>query len=113
MKLGAALKAIRKDRGLNLDDLADKAGTTTANLSRIESGQWPRPELLEALANALGINIYQLFARAEGITLPTADETRSEKKVLSAYRAMEPESRYHLEAIADALVTKDSFLPKK
>lgn len=105
MKLGCAIKAIRKDRGLLLDELADMTGTTSANLSRIEAGQWPRPELLEALADALNVKIYQLFARAEGVTLPTSDETSSERKVLTAYRLMEPEARYHLEAVADALVT--------
>lgn len=103
MKLGAALKALREDRKLTLDELADMAGTTKPNLSRIEGGQWPRPELLEAIADALKIKVYQLFARAEGVTLPTSDETQSEQQVLSAYRAMEPEARYHLEAVAEAL----------
>lgn len=79
------------------------AGTTTANLSRIEGGQWPRPELLEALASALQVHIYQIFARAEGVVVPTGDVTHGEDKVLGAYRAMEPEAKYHLEAVANAL----------
>ncbi len=103
MKLGAALKALREDRKLTLDELADMAGTTKANLSRIEGGQWPRPELLEALAAALRVQIYQIFARAEGAVVSTADVTNGESKVLGAYRAMEPEARYHLEAVAEAL----------
>ena len=107
MKLGAAIKAIREDKRLTLDDLADMTGSTKANLSRIEAGQWPRPELLEALAAALKVKIYQLFARAEGVTLPTSDETSSESKVLAAYRLMEPETRYHLEAVAHGLLAAD------
>lgn len=103
MKLGAAIKALRDDRKLTLDELADMTGSTKPNLSRIEGGQWPRPELLEALADALNVKVYQLFARAEGITLPLSDETQSEQKVLSSYRAMEPEARYHFEAVAEAL----------
>ena len=106
MKLGSALKAIRKDRGLNLDELADLAGTTSANLSRIEGGQWPRPELLDALAKALGVYIYQIFARAEGVVLPNSDELAGERTVITAYRTMEPEARYHLAAVAEALAKK-------
>lgn len=108
MKLGAAIKAIREDKDLTLDDLADMTGSTKANLSRIEAGQWPRPELLEALAAALNVKIYQLFARAEGVTLPTSDETPAESKVLGAYRLMEPETRYHLEAVAAGLLAADA-----
>lgn len=107
MKLGFAIKTLREEANLTLDDLADMTGTTKPNLSRIEGGQWPRPELLEAIADALNIKTYQLFARADGITLPTSDETGSEKLILQAYRAMEPDARYHLEAIAKALAPPD------
>lgn len=103
MKLGAAIKAIREDRGFTLDELADLTGTTKPNLSRIEAGQWPRPELLEAIAKELDVYIYQLFARAEGITLPTSDATGGETKVIGAYRVMAPQAKYHLEAVAQAL----------
>lgn len=106
MKLGSAIKSIRKDRGFTLDELADEAGTTPANLSRIEGGQWPRPELLEALAKVLDVYIYQIFARAEGVVLPNSDELKGERNVITHYRTMEPESRYHLEAVAEALAKK-------
>lgn len=63
-------------------------------------------ELLEALAKALQVHVYQIFARAEGVVVPTGDVTSGEDKVLGAYRAMEPEARYHLEAVAAALADK-------
>lgn len=81
MKIGYVIETIRNDRGMSLDDLADKADTTKSSLSRIERNkQWPRPETLEAIAKALGVKVYQIFAAAEGVELPTAPEkhTRAE-----------------------------------
>lgn len=49
------LTQIRKSRGLSLDDVADKVGTTGATLSRVERGvQVPKKELARALYSFFG-----------------------------------------------------------
>ncbi len=66
MSIGVALRAIRKERGLSQAELADKAGTTSVSISRIEQGhQDPTFTMLERLAKAMGISANSLVRRAE------------------------------------------------
>jgi transcriptional regulator with XRE-family HTH domain len=49
------LTQIRKSRGLSLDDVAGKVGTTAGTLSRVERGeQTPKKELARALHEFFG-----------------------------------------------------------
>jgi transcriptional regulator with XRE-family HTH domain len=49
------LTQIRKSRGLSLEDVADKVGTTAGTLSRVENGvQTPKRELARALFEFFG-----------------------------------------------------------
>lgn len=105
MDIGTAVKTLRKQAGISQDTLADLAGTTKPSISRIETGeQVPSMDMLERIAAALGVRIYQIMAAAEGVTLPVAHASKEEMKMLNAYRVMEPEAQYHLTAVADALV---------
>ncbi|AGP30098.1 XRE family transcriptional regulator [Corynebacterium terpenotabidum Y-11] len=69
--IGAALRDLRKSRGLTQDDLADQAsdtGITRRTIYRIESGQTsPSAVLLWALADALGVSLEELVHRAEAL----------------------------------------------
>lgn len=58
------IKKWRQDRGLSLGDLARRAGTSAATLSRYERG-WQRFELytLEKIATALGCQLVVSFER--------------------------------------------------
>jgi HTH-type transcriptional regulator, competence development regulator len=57
MKLGPLVRSARRDRGLNLRDLAADVGVSPSYLSRIESGEHVRirGRTLERLAQALGL----------------------------------------------------------
>ena len=62
----------REARGLTLEQLAERIGTTHASLSRIERGKQPYTQpMLEAIADALGTDAASLIMRdpldAEGI----------------------------------------------
>lgn len=104
MKIGPAIRKLREERKLTLDELAFDANTTKSSLSRIENGtQTPSLGLLCAISSELGVKVYQVMALAEEIELPVATTTFAENELLTHYRAMEPESRYHIEAIATAL----------
>lgn len=109
MRIGYVIEAIRNDLGLSQDELADKANTTKSSLSRIEKNkQWPRPETLESIADALGVKVYQIFAAAEGVELPTAPEkhTKGESDVINAYRVMDTDAQVHYRALAKILAEK-------
>lgn len=50
-------RALRQSRGMDLTELATRAGISHGTLSRLENGKLkrPRPETLARIANALGV----------------------------------------------------------
>lgn len=68
MKIGQIIRAIRKQRGETLEQLAFMVGTDPSNLSRIERGlQQPSSESLRLIAEAFGTTVAALYASAEGV----------------------------------------------
>jgi transcriptional regulator with XRE-family HTH domain len=67
------LKENRRKRGLTQEKLAEKAGISAHYLAMVEvSRKFPTPEMLDRLAEALGIETYKLFdisATPEGVLL--------------------------------------------
>jgi transcriptional regulator with XRE-family HTH domain len=56
------LKTIRKKCGLSQEKLAEKAGVSTHHIAMIElSRNFPAIDLVERLAAALGVDVYELF----------------------------------------------------
>jgi transcriptional regulator with XRE-family HTH domain len=117
MKIGSTIKRIREAREWSLDDLSaalgEIKGADKPNLWRIETQeQWPRPELLEAIAKALNVSVYQIFALAEGVELPSSPGTFQieEEQLISMYRAMEEDQKAAYLAMAKAIV-KPQILP--
>ena len=65
---GSAIKALREDRGLTQDRLADRLGVSGKAVSRWETGPgYPDITLLEPLAEALGVSVIELLA-GEAVT---------------------------------------------
>lgn len=92
--LGARIKELRKGLGLSQDQFSERIGVDPKHLSRIELGKsFPYMETLEAIAQALGVELKDLFdfshlelpsmskQRIEGL-LETADEVQLQQ----AYR---------------------------
>lgn len=66
MKIGLVIKGLRMERGLKLEALANDLDLATSTLSRIESGRRnPSLDVLEALADALGVKVSDIFYEAE------------------------------------------------
>lgn len=54
----------REARGLTLEQLAERIGTTHASLSRIERGKQPYTQpMLESIADALAVDVASLLMR--------------------------------------------------
>lgn len=64
--LGHTIKVLRTDRGIERKDLADRAGISYSHLASIEAGQkQPSPQVLTALAEALGMAGHELLESVE------------------------------------------------
>jgi len=69
MKIGLVIKGLRIEQGLKLESLANDLGLATSTLSRIESGaRNPSIAVLEAIADALGVKVSDIFCEAERAT---------------------------------------------
>lgn len=69
MKIGLVIKGLRIEQGLKLEALANDLELATSTLSRIESGRRnPSLDVLEALAEALGVKVSDIFHEAERAT---------------------------------------------
>jgi transcriptional regulator with XRE-family HTH domain len=60
--VGKNIKMLRARRGLSQADLSEKADISINFLSNIERGiKFPQPNMLAKLANALGVEVNELF----------------------------------------------------
>ncbi len=65
MNLGTAIKRLRKEAGMNQQELTSKAGISQTALSQIENGvKAPNSTTLEKICNALEIPISILYIMA-------------------------------------------------
>ena len=72
--LGSNLRKFRGRREWSQMELAEKADISMHFLSEIERGnKWPYPETLQNLADAIGVEVYELF-RPENENDPGMDK---------------------------------------
>ena len=66
MQLGTRIRALRKERGLSLEQLAQKSGVALGSLSRIENGKGGGTyRTHQRITEALGIPIVELYRGLE------------------------------------------------
>jgi transcriptional regulator with XRE-family HTH domain len=107
MNLGLIIKQLRERREWTQDDLARRAGTTAANISRVESGKHnPGAELLGSIAYVLSVRVYELIAMAEGFQPPdlVAGFDVDEEAIIRQFRRMATEEKELFKAIAATFV---------
>jgi len=60
--LGTKIQEIRKRKKLTQEMLADEVGIDPKSISKIENGNnYPSAETLTSIAQALGVDVYELF----------------------------------------------------
>jgi len=65
-RLAIRLRALRAERGLTMDGLAERSGVSRSMISLVERGESsPTASVLERLAAGLGVTLATLFAEAE------------------------------------------------
>ena len=66
IKLGQRIKSLRKNLNITQETLAELINMDITSLSKIETGRnYPQPETIEKIANALNVDISQLFSFQE------------------------------------------------
>jgi len=102
MNLGITIRQLRKRRGWTQDELAHRAGTTAANISRIEADKYrPGAELLGSIAYVLGVKVYEVMAMAEGLAQPALSSgfDPDEDLIIGYFRKMPADERELFKAI--------------
>lgn len=81
--IGARLRALRRERGWRLEDLAERTGLSKAYLSRLESGErQPSLTALFGVAKAYGVSFSALFEpgpEAQNLAVVRAEEDRVQR----------------------------------
>lgn len=56
------LKFYRKQKGLSQEKLSNEIGMSMTYINQVENkGSWPQPEIVDKIANSLGVSIQELF----------------------------------------------------
>ncbi len=101
VSFGKRLRELRLERGLSQAMLAERADITTEHVSRIERALvGPSLEVMDRLAEALGVEIKALFEF--GATRPSADAMFVQ--LADIVRRLSPDDRRLLLRLADTTV---------
>ena len=86
---GAVFRTIRKSKGLNQDEVAERAGLSTSYISAVERGVAnPKLDTVESLAKGIGVDPQVLFRFSA-----TSDNfTDVKKRLISALEQCDNES---------------------
>jgi transcriptional regulator with XRE-family HTH domain len=89
--LGQQLRALRRARGMTLEETAERAGMSVRQVQRLEAGAVdPRWSALRGLALTLGVSLAALLLESDG---PTPPDTKRARKPLGRQLRALRESR--------------------
>lgn len=98
MNIGGRIKEIRKQSGIKIVDLAEKAGIARVYLSDIERGKHtPSLKTLEAICAALNVSLSAFFAE-EG-----QDLSPEFRKMVDIAKKLTPEQREALQRLMETM----------
>lgn len=102
--LGDKLRKLRKDQGLTLESLAERAGLSKSYLWELENRESQRPsaEKLTALADVLGVAASYFIE--EDVRTPS--ERHRDEAFFRAYLKLTPEGKAQLRKIVSTFPTK-------
>ena len=91
--LGKRIQEIRKSKRLTQEQFAELIGMDPKNVSKIENGKnYPTAENLNAIANALGVDVYELFVfneiPYEDMKSEIINSLDNEKTILYLYKSL-------------------------
>lgn len=96
MEISYLISRLREERGWSQDDLAFRANTSAATISRLEKDkQTPSLDLLKGLASAFDMQLYQFAAQLEEVQPSNLPEWHDsvEQELLNEFRQLSGEQR--------------------
>ena len=73
-RIGPAIRKLRHEKDMTLDDLAEQAGISASHLSRLERGQTlPSFTVLAGIAHVLGVSIDEFAQLEQDVAVLDAD----------------------------------------
>ena len=106
LRLGTTVKTLREERGWSQGQLAELCSSSPSNISKVERGdeRGYSIDLLEALAAAFEIEVYELFALAAGVDLLDKEKlTLEERDLLDNFRALTSAQKEMLHTVSATL----------
>jgi len=110
--IGKRLRELRETKGLSQSDVEDRSGLPRAHLSRIENGHsTPSFPVLERWAEALGVELQQVFAVGHGESDTTVQPGRipagaQERTLLGLFGQMAADDKLLLVSLARDMVKR-------
>lgn len=103
-RLGEKLSALRKQRGLTLEKLAEDAGMSKSYLWELENrdSQRPSAEKLTALGDVLGVGASYFIE--DDVRAP--EERHKDEAFYRNYQQLDPGAKEHLRLVLDAFKKK-------
>ena len=96
--LGLKVKEFRKQRKITQEKLAEIIGVDNGDISKLEVGQnFPSISTLERIADALGVELYELFQFTRRKDKDFKDE------IIAIYDNLNKEKQYTLYRVAKAM----------
>jgi transcriptional regulator with XRE-family HTH domain len=112
MDIGNRLRELREANGLSPGDVEERTGLLRIYISQVESGHsTPTLEVLEKWANALDVDLYQLFVVGDGqpkapMPLEKTPGGAQERALLELFGQMNVEDRALLISLARGIVKR-------
>lgn len=104
MELGKALEAMREQKGIKATSLAKTICMSKSAVCRYESGEiTPSLDALKKIAEALGVKVCEIIARAEGVVLEIKYETPAQEQTRLVLESLDERDLYKLAAIAEII----------
>jgi transcriptional regulator with XRE-family HTH domain len=89
--IGDRIRLIRTDKGLSIEELAEKANVNTTNLGRIERGETiPKLDSIEKIVNALDITFEELFKHIQPATETNGENDMTLALLINRLNTLKP-----------------------
>ena len=114
--IGRRIELRRKELGLTLKDVADRACVSLSTISRYERGEFDRIKLpvIMAIANALHVSHDYIVCKIDSpfaeISPVALSSTPAEERLLSLFRQLNDEGQERLLTYADDLASSGKYI---
>lgn len=102
--IGDRIRIIRNNKGMSIEELADKANVNTTHLGRIERGETiPKIDSIEKLVNALDITFEDLFRHIQPMKEDNGENDTALGLLINRLNALKPSEQKEVLSLFEIL----------